>query len=881
MLAIYVRNISVSFSLILFCALSASAQTKTLGLTKKINGNDENGYILFSPIGVDTTYLMNKCGQKIHSWHTQYTPGLSVYLQPNGHLLKCGTYTDTVFGFAGGRGGMIEEYDWNGSLLWSYKVFNDSLCQHHDIRPLPNGNILVLAWHAISKNQAINLGRSTLNFSPNQADLWGERIVEIKPHGTDSAEVIWQWDMFDHIIQDLDSTLPNYGNVASHPELMDINYALNLQTNDWIHANSLDYNADLDQIVISAHNISEIWIIDHSTSTAEAAAHYGGTHNKGGDFLYRWGNPQAYRMGNSSDRKLFRQHNAHWIPNGYRDSGCILLFNNGWGRDTAYSTVDVIQTPILSNGSYNFSNIYGPSAAKWVYKDSVKTKFYSQIISGAQMLPNGNVLICSGVQGRFFEVTSNKQLVWQYRNPVTQTGIQSDGQTPGNNSVFRCSYYPKNYAAFNGKSLPSLGTIEANSYPYSCHYETVPPKITAVFPKLNDSLVLPSTVLTIKTDESVLRRNSSITIFANGQVYETIATNSDLVKVKNDSVFIHHLKPFPVNSRIGVLLPRVCFSDSSNNYLLTGKDSASWHFKTIRAQPVLQSIWPAHQSLGVKPSTKIRLTYNERLFKRNIGTIQLFENGNIKESIAVGSVQIQIYGNVVEIIPSVSFAMNAFISLSMDSCFKDTFGIATANATYGNWYFRTAALPTVSVLSPVLNAQKVQATAPLQLTFNKLLQVDSIKSIKVYENGLLKNTLALNDLSLLWQGNQLTWSNHADFAKGARIAVAFPSNALVDSLGYRFAGLDTAQWHFTVEANSDLNTVQTDAIHLYPNPVQDQLTVSSIEITSAFAIDVLGKKWPLALEVYENNTTLSVMHLPQGLYVLYLNGNLPIKFIKH
>ena len=238
MLSMYVRKICVSFSLLLFCALSASAQTKTLGLTKKINGNDENGYILFSPIGVDTTYLMNKCGQKIHSWHTQYTPGLSVYLQPNGHLLKCGTYTDTVFGFAGGRGGMIEEYDWNGSLLWSYKVFNDSLCQHHDIRPLPNGNILVLAWHAISKNQAINLGRSTLNFSPNQADLWGERIVEIKPHGTDSAEVIWQWDMFDHIIQDLDSTLPNYGNVASHPELMDINYALNLQTNDWIHANS-------------------------------------------------------------------------------------------------------------------------------------------------------------------------------------------------------------------------------------------------------------------------------------------------------------------------------------------------------------------------------------------------------------------------------------------------------------------------------------------------------------------------------------------------------------------------------------------------------------------------------------------------------------------
>ncbi len=881
MLSNYVRKICVS--LFVYLALSASgiAQTKTLGLTKKVNGNDENGYVLFAPIGVDTTYLINKCGQKIHSWHTQYTPGLAVYLQPNGHLIKCGTYTDTAFGFAGGRGGMIEEYDWNGSLLWSYKLFNDSLCQHHDIRPLPNGNILVLAWHAITKNQAINLGRSTLNFSPTQDELWGERIIEIKPHGVDSAELVWQWDVFDHIIQDHDSTLPNYGSVSSHPERMDINYALNLQTSDWIHANSLDYHTDLDQIVISAHNISEIWIIDHSTTTSEAAAHFGGTHNKGGDFLYRWGNPQAYRMGTNSDRKLFRQHNARWIPNGFRDSGCIMLFNNGWGRDTAYSTVDIIQTPVLSNGSYLLNNVYGPVSAKWVYKDSVKTKFYSQIISGAQMLPNGNVLICSGVQGRFFEVTPNKQLVWQYRNPVTQTSIQSDGQVAGNNSVFRCSYYPKNYGAFTGKSLPSLGTIERSSYPYSCNYETVPPKITSVYPKLNDSMVLPSTVLTIKTDESVIKRNSSITIFANGQVYETVAINSDLVKVKNDSIFINHIKPLPVNARIGIMVPKQCFSDSSNNLLFAAKDTAAWHFRTVRAQPILQSIWPPHQSLGIKPNTLIRLTYNERLYKRSSGSIQIFENGTIKESIAVNSNQVQIKGRVVEITPSVAFAMNAFVSYSMDSCFKDTFGIASASATYGNWYFRTAALPAVAVLSPVLSAQNVAVNQALRIDFNKALTLDSNKQLKVYENGQLKQVIQLFDTALLLQGNTLQWRYHAPFLNGARVSVAIQANAFVDSLGYRFAGLDSAQWHFDIKHSNSIQLNHADQLTYYPNPVTDDLMISGLMIQDIIAIDAIGRRFDVSLEPVEQAYKVNMQSLEAGLYVLCINGQRTIKVIKH
>ena len=85
--------------------------------------------------------------------------------------------------------------------------------------------------------------------------------------------------------------------------------------------------------------MNEIYIIDHSTSTAEAATSSGGIYNKGGDFLYRWGNPQAYRQGDQNDQKLFGQHYPHWIPDGLADAGKLILFNNGFSRTPSFSEV--------------------------------------------------------------------------------------------------------------------------------------------------------------------------------------------------------------------------------------------------------------------------------------------------------------------------------------------------------------------------------------------------------------------------------------------------------------------------------------------------------------------------------------------------------------
>jgi hypothetical protein len=45
-------------------------------------------------------------------------------------------------------------------------------------------------------------------------------------------------------------------------------------------------------------------------------------------------------------------------------------------------------------------------------------QFYSPFISSAERLPNGNTLIDEGINGRFFQVTREGDIVWEYISPV-------------------------------------------------------------------------------------------------------------------------------------------------------------------------------------------------------------------------------------------------------------------------------------------------------------------------------------------------------------------------------------------------------------------------------------------------------------------------------
>lgn len=434
-----------------------SADTTTIGLLG-LESAASTGYILFAPLSSRFTYLVDRQGRLVHSWRSYYTPAASVYLLENGNLLRTACLNNVTFP-GGGSGGRVALINWDGVLLWSFNYSDETHCQHHDIAPLPDGNVVLLAWEYKTGAEAVAAGRNPSLLVQNK--LFPDHLVEVDPT-TDS--IVWEWHVWDHLIQDFDSTKANYGVVREHPELIDINYSAMPPAQrgfpDWMHTNAVAYNPQLDQLVISVHNLGEIWVIDHSTTTAEARSHAGGRYGMGGDILYRWGNPRAYRAGDSLNQQFFMQHDAHWIAPGLPGAGHLLVFNNGDRR--GYSTVDEIIPACDSSGNYPRpapGTPFGPPAPCWRYGATPPSRLYSAAISGAQRLPNGNTLICEGDNGTFIEVSHDSQVVWKYINPVTDSPRLYQGETvPGNptgkqNNTFRATSYPPEYPGLAGRNL--------------------------------------------------------------------------------------------------------------------------------------------------------------------------------------------------------------------------------------------------------------------------------------------------------------------------------------------------------------------------------------------------------------------------------------------
>jgi hypothetical protein len=435
----------------------------TVGLIYHDKGSTDNGYILYTPYSFNQTYLIDKCGKLVHQWKSKYNSGRASFLLKDGTILKTGHDIDSRFC----PGGILEKIDWNGNVIWSYNISDSLECQHHDIVPLPNGNILAIVSVNKSKRQAIEAGRdsSILDYKLN-----GEKIIELQPTGSNSATILWEWNLWDHLIQDFNPNKQNYGVISEHPELININYAPRLNSPDWVHLNSIDYNPILDQILLSSLYFNEIWVIDHSTTIKQSASHKGGNSGKGGDILYRWGNPAASNNGNIKQQKLFGQHNAHWIESGLPFAGNIMIFNNGVNRPCSikYSSVEIIKPPVDSKGKYHSNIPFLPEKPLWIFGDSLMPNFFSINYSGAQMLPNGNIIICMGQQGRFIEIDSLKNIVWDYINPVDEKGPLEQGIKPGRNQVFRGIFYFKNYIGFKDKSFSPGEPIEQFPLLYDC-----------------------------------------------------------------------------------------------------------------------------------------------------------------------------------------------------------------------------------------------------------------------------------------------------------------------------------------------------------------------------------------------------------------------------
>ena len=168
-------------------------------------------------------------------------PGNTAYILENGNLVKTKRLASVAGNpiWAGGGGAIVEMRDWDNNLLWDFEINNAQARLHHDIAPMPNGNIIMIVWELKTKQEAIDAGRDTALLVDEE--LWPDYIIEVDPI---ADSIVWEWHVWDHLIQDFDSTKANYGVVADHPELVNLNYVFANGVDDWMHTNAIDYNVE-------------------------------------------------------------------------------------------------------------------------------------------------------------------------------------------------------------------------------------------------------------------------------------------------------------------------------------------------------------------------------------------------------------------------------------------------------------------------------------------------------------------------------------------------------------------------------------------------------------------------------------------------------------
>jgi hypothetical protein len=408
------------------------------------------GYTLFAPLNRTTSYLIDMEGNVVQTWESEFVPSAWVYFTAEGNLLRGGREQQTAGFSGGGQGGRFQQFTFDGELVWDYSLNTDSRLPHHDVAILPNGNLLTVVWEAKSHAVTAAAGRRD-GFIPDDG-IWGDVILELEPDGLNGANIVWEWQAFDHLIQNTNPELANYGNPADRPERIDIN-GDNIgtanpppnPTHDVFHVNAVAYNAQLEQIILSVPTYNEIWVIDHTTSTAQAAGSEGGRYGRGGDLLYRWGNPMAYGRGDAAATQLGFQHDSRWIPPGYPGAGNIMIFSNRTPGEGFGGTTEVLEIvpPIDGNGRYTIADgeAFGPAEPVWSYADAA---FNASYISGAERLPNGNTLISSGPQGRLFEVDADGNIVWDYWSPF-DPNTDLAGAAPDPYAIFRAIRIPADH----------------------------------------------------------------------------------------------------------------------------------------------------------------------------------------------------------------------------------------------------------------------------------------------------------------------------------------------------------------------------------------------------------------------------------------------------
>jgi hypothetical protein len=394
-----------------------------------------NGYTVFDTPNQQGAVLIDMNGTLLRRWpEVAATPG-PFRLLPGGDLVGGSSqrrpHQEAV---------ALLQINWKGDVVWKFdrtelveeggKPSTWMARQHHDwqregsavgyyapdTRPMTTGGRTLILTHK-------NVTR------PQISDklLEDDRLIEVGWDGT----IVWDWLASDHVdgfgfgesARNAIHRFPAWIDARGSGDWLHINAAAYVGPNRWYDEGDQRFKPD--NVLISSRNASFMAIIDRAT----------------GDIVWRMGPDYRETRALRTLGQILGQHNPHLIPKGLPGAGNLLVFDNGGGSGYGYDS------PVAPTGMNSMTRIdsrvleINPVTFEKIWEYSVggqeRFLFASHYVSSVQRLPNGNTLVDEGADGRMFEVTAAKEIVWEYVNPYF--AIENGSRT---NRVYRAQRVP-------------------------------------------------------------------------------------------------------------------------------------------------------------------------------------------------------------------------------------------------------------------------------------------------------------------------------------------------------------------------------------------------------------------------------------------------------
>jgi hypothetical protein len=416
-------------SLSLFCrqgVVSAQPSVYPTGVTIYYPKLAYNCYVLFDAPD-NKTHLIDMDGNAVHTWsHVGFpsemiAPGLmggargDIFVQLSSRKKEpAGVAREEAVGYENRTFGIV---NWNDKVVWQWglKAPGGAAHQSHDEERLPNGDTLIISlWYHHVKGFVL----------PKVLD---NVIEEISPNGA----IVWRWVASAHL-NELGFTSAELALIhATHTlEYLHINAMQTLGPNKWFAAGDKRFAPD--NILISSRNANFVAIIDKKTGRVvwEIGPHY----------VVAAPGQHIDRSGLTNDQ-MTGQHDAHMISENLPGGGDILLLDDQ--GEAGYPPVRMGVMP----GSRVLE--INPETKKVVWSYSAPNSgeptwdFYTSFMGSAQRLPNGNTLIDEAMNGRFFQVTPEGKIVWEYVSPYfRRTYVWGVNRNVVSNYAYRAQAVP-------------------------------------------------------------------------------------------------------------------------------------------------------------------------------------------------------------------------------------------------------------------------------------------------------------------------------------------------------------------------------------------------------------------------------------------------------